>query len=396
MPLRKVTTQPGVNQQWTQTLNSSSWWATNLIRFRDGMIEKIGGWSKLFTAALAGKARSLHAFEDLTTANNLLIGTDGGPQVYVGGQLYNFLVSTYSGYLNSSNLHFTSTSTSVTVTDTNYNPTPGQTVYLGGITYGGGGVVYPGFVTVATAPTGTTWTFVNTYTSNASANGSAPNFVSSNGTTATTVNITNHGLHNGGTFQVNYPVVWAQNSGGAIPAGNYLISGATTNSFTILATTPGTAGDNGTETPDGVHNMTVQYTASFPTPSGFVDWYTDNFGGTGLFSYTSGGIYQYSPPIATGAANGVLSLIANAPTLNNGMLVAMPQAQIIAWGTEPNIGSPIQDPLFLRWCDAGVITTWTTASTNQAGSFRLSRGSIIVGGIQSAITTYIWTDTDPD
>ena len=96
------------------------------------------------------------------------------------------------------------------------------------------------------------------------------------------------------------------------------------------------------------------------------------------------------------SANGVLSLIANAPTLNNGMLVAMPQAQIIAWGTEPNIGSPIQDPLFLRWCDAGVITTWTTASTNQAGSFRLSRGSIIVGGIQSAITTYIWTDTDPD
>jgi hypothetical protein len=69
-------------------------------------------------------------------------------------------------------------------------------------------------------------------------------------------------------------------------------------------------------------------------------------------------------------------------------------AQIVAFGSETVIGSGVQDPLMLRWSDAGNINTWTATATKQAGSFRLSKGSAIVGAIQAPQTTLVWTDVD--
>ena len=83
--------------------------------------------------------------------------------------------------------------------------------------------------------------------------------------------------------------------------------------------------------------------------------------------------------------------IANAPVVNNGAFVAMPQRQIIAWGSS---FTGIIDPLLIRWCDINDFNTWVAQTTNQAGSFRLPSGAEIVGARQNPQQGLIWTDIE--
>jgi hypothetical protein len=82
-------------------------------------------------------------------------------------------------------------------------------------------------------------------------------------------------------------------------------------------------------------------------------------------------------------------VIPTAPTVNDGFFVAMPQRQIICWGSTDN---GIQDPLLVRWCDVNNPNQWNDLPTNFAGKFRLPRGSRIVGGIQGPQQGFLWTD----
>ena len=84
-------------------------------------------------------------------------------------------------------------------------------------------------------------------------------------------------------------------------------------------------------------------------------------------------IYQWTP----GASKA--TVITSAPPVNDGIFVAMPERQIIAWGSTQ---TGIQDPLLINWCDVGNYNQWIPLVTNQAGSFRIPKGSRIVGCIQ--------------
>ena len=46
MPLQKFLFKPGINKEGTAYSNEGGWFDSNLIRFRKGLPEKIGGWSK--------------------------------------------------------------------------------------------------------------------------------------------------------------------------------------------------------------------------------------------------------------------------------------------------------------------------------------------------------------
>jgi hypothetical protein len=81
--------------------------------------------------------------------------------------------------------------------------------------------------------------------------------------------------------------------------------------------------------------------------------------------------------------------IPEGPVCNAGFFVAMPQRQIVSYGCTFN---GIQDPLLIRWCDIGNFHQWNRSPINQAGSFRISRGSTIVGAMQVAQQGLIWTD----
>jgi hypothetical protein len=99
----------------------------------------------------------------------------------------------------------------------------------------------------------------------------------------------------------------------------------------------------------------------------------------------SGPIFQWDPT----SGNPFATVMTYAPPVNDGVFVAMPQRQIVAWGSTL---TGVQDPLLIRWCDVQNYNQWIAQSTNQAGSFRLSKGSRIVGCLQGPQQALVWTD----
>ncbi len=115
------------------------------------------------------------------------------------------------------------------------------------------------------------------------------------------------------------------------------------------------------------------------------DWTLDNWGSELISCPQNGAIYRWSA--IDGGANSII--VPNAPTNNEGTLVAMPQRQIIAYGSTFN---DIQDPLLVRWCDINDYDDWVANATNQAGSFRLATGSKIKFALQAMGQILLWTD----
>lgn len=115
------------------------------------------------------------------------------------------------------------------------------------------------------------------------------------------------------------------------------------------------------------------------------DWTMDNWSDDLIACPVGGSIYRWSPLGGIPQA----SLIPNSPSVNDGMFVAMPQRQIVAWASTFN---GIQDPLLIRWCDVNNYTSWVATVTNQAGSYRLAKGSKIISCIQGPQQGLIWTD----
>lgn len=96
-------------------------------------------------------------------------------------------------------------------------------------------------------------------------------------------------------------------------------------------------------------------------------------------------IYQWDPT----SGSPVATIVPNSPVMNEGVFVAMPQRQIIAYGSTFNSE---QDPLLVRWCDVNNFSSWIGTVTNQAGSYRIPKGSKIVGAIQGPQQGLLWTD----
>jgi hypothetical protein len=71
------------------------------------------------------------------------------------------------------------------------------------------------------------------------------------------------------------------------------------------------------------------------------------------------------------------------------MFVAMPQRQVVAWGST---FTGIVDPMLIRWSDVNDYDQWIGLITNQAGSYRLPKGSRIVQCIQGPQQGLVWTD----
>jgi len=121
------------------------------------------------------------------------------------------------------------------------------------------------------------------------------------------------------------------------------------------------------------------------TPINAIDWTLDNWGETLVACPLNGPIYAWNPNLG----DPVAQIISQAPVINEGIFVAMPQRQIIAWGST---FTGIVDPLLIRWCDVNDYDQWTALTTNQAGSYRIPKGSRIVQCIQGPQQGLIWTD----
>jgi hypothetical protein len=120
------------------------------------------------------------------------------------------------------------------------------------------------------------------------------------------------------------------------------------------------------------------------------EWAMDKWGQNLVAAPKGGTVYQWVPPVSGG---NIAVALAGAPSIVNGIVVATPQQQIIAWGAY-SVSLAAQDPLLIRWCDVADNTVWTATATNQAGSFRLSSGSEVKQVLWFGVSGLIWTDLD--
>ena len=140
-------------------------------------------------------------------------------------------------------------------------------------------------------------------------------------------------------------------------------------------------------TPVG-YNGTFFVTSATTTTVVFASATTGTFVSAGTIRYYVAAyspIFQWDP--LSGSAIAVV--IPEAPAVNDGIFVAMPQRQVVAWGSS---FTGIKDPLLVRWCDIENFQSWVGTVINQAGSYRIPKGSRIVGGIQGPQQGLLWTD----
>jgi hypothetical protein len=85
MPLQKLIFKPGINREGTDYSNTGGWFNSNLVRFRKGLPEKIGGWVKNTTNTFLSTARALHAWVNLESTRYLGLGTTWKYYIQSGG-----------------------------------------------------------------------------------------------------------------------------------------------------------------------------------------------------------------------------------------------------------------------------------------------------------------------
>ena len=247
----------------------------------------------------------------------------------------------------------------------------------------------------------------NLATSTVANGGAVPLFTTANGVNAISVTLNNHGYLVGDTF----PALVATSLGGVTIYGNYTVNSVTSaNVFVIAASTSATSSTSASMNGGQAHFLYHNGVGTYPPGVGYgiagygfygyggvvptqyrgvpinaIDWTLDNWGQILISNPLGGPIYSWDPTQGTAVAN----VIVAAPTVNQGMFVAMPQRQIIAWGSTFN---GITDPMLIRWCDVNNYDQWTATITNQAGSYRIPKGSRIIQGIQAGQQGLMWTD----
>ena len=85
MPYRKVALPAGINREGTQYSAEGNWYDCDLIRFRQGRPEKIGGWEKYSSNEFLGISRSMINWVSIDGANLMAVGSDKKLYVELGG-----------------------------------------------------------------------------------------------------------------------------------------------------------------------------------------------------------------------------------------------------------------------------------------------------------------------
>lgn len=417
----------GINETKTYALNEAGLSDCNLIRFvpdGDGALalQKLGGWNRFFPSSVGSTVRALWAWQDTNSVQYLALGAQADTaagdalSVIYGGTRQILTPTTFTQDVavavdttaGSSTAEITATASEINAYDTVYIKTQ---IAVGGLILFG---LYPaGFVdgldkfdVTAVDVLGNPVLATGTVT----AGGAVPDFSFTSGDAVITVTLAAHGFAVGDTFPILVPLTAA----GVTLSGNYtILEVPTVDTFTIRGNTSASAtttaflngglaryeyfvtpGPVPTGTGYGVggYGAGGYGVGTAPGPSALsaepisaVDWTLDNWGEILIACPVGGAIYAWSPT----SGQPVAPLLAGAPPVNDGVFVAMPQRQIVAWGSTE---TGVQDPLLIRWCDVNNYNSWIESVTNQAGSYRIPKGSKIVGCIQGPQQGLVWTD----
>ena len=416
---------PGVDQNKTPALNEAAISESQLVRFipdrtLGGLVQKLGGWGKYLSSSIGSTVRALWAWEDTNNNSYLAIGAEGLP---VGGG--NALLTVTSGAssditpqtsttepaVNASTDPTQTYPNAVVIVDAGNVPSNYDTVDIRTHISVGGIVLFGQYQCFNAASVSYTVYGSNAATTLVNNGGTVASFTTTVDSSDVLVNLPNHGLVVGDTFTI----LIATTVSTITLYGNYTVNSISTTNpldeFTISGSN--TANSVATVYENSGDAYFVYYKGSGPLPagSGFgvgpygaggfgtgippvagtgtpinaKDWSLDNWGQTLIANPLNGPIYQWTPNSGQTTA----TIIPEAPSVNAGSFVAMPQRQIIAYGST---FTGIVDPLFIRWCDVENYNSWISTPTNQAGYYRIPKGSRIVQAIQGPQQGLIWTD----
>lgn len=416
MPMVSVLLRPGVNTQRTLSLNEAGVSISQLIRYKDQIIQTYGGWSQFITTTIPSTVRDLHAWQDAASVKHLGVAATSNLMVVTLGSATDITpqtaVTNFSPNFTSSN-----GSNIIIVTDNNSSGLPSvfNTVFFN-TPVSISGILLNGAYDILTVTSSITYTIraTKTATSNVISSGILPIFNTSSGSGSVLVTLPNNGfVSRTGIF---YSFIAPTSVGGLTIQGPYQIQTIIdSTSFRINATT--TASGTAQATMNSSRVQLAYYVTLGPqsagsgfgaggfgsggfgtgtpltgtqgTPITTTDWTMDNWGSVLLACPKDGPIYSWSPDNGFATAQ----VISEAPFFNGGIFVSMPQQILVAWRScLPESGT--QDNLTVRWCDAEDFTNWTISNQTAAGSFKIPTGSLIVGGLQGPTQGILWTDID--
>jgi uncharacterized protein YdeI (BOF family) len=348
MALTKLVFQPGINRETTAYANEGGWWDGNLVRFRAGKPESIGGWTRYTRAQLLGTARSLLTW----------VALDGTIYTGVGTNLKYYVVR--GGNLNDiTPIRATTTAGAVT-----FAATDGSAVIT--VTDIDNGVFLNDFVTFSGA-------------------------VSLGGNITATILNAEHQVTrvvDADTYEITVSV--AANSsdsgdGGASVIGAYQINtGLDTSVY-------------GTGWGAGVWSRGAWNSGSPTTIPGsqLRVWSQDNYGEDLIICVQDGGIYYWDKSGGLTSRAVALEDLAGAqaaPTIAKTVIVSERDRHVIAFGCDPEATPGVQDPLTIRFSDQEDPAEWRTLPTTTAGELRIGTGSEILGAIQTKQQVVVFTD----
>jgi hypothetical protein len=347
MALVKTTFAPGIDKQTTTYGAEGRWVDSKNVRFRTGLPEKVGGWSKVVpTKKIAGVARASIAWVSLTGVRHLALGTDRKLYIYTEGQFYDVTPIRLEAALTNP-FAMTSGSPTVTVTHSSHGASVGDFVTFDSFSTAQGLDMNNEFE-ITSIVDGNNYTV--THTSNASGTASSQG---GSGNAKYQINV--------GTDRSAFGFGWGT---GAWNQPRQSIGGGAGWNRPGLTTT-------------------IALEATY--------WMFDTFGEDLLAIRNDDALYRWDLSGGTGTR---AVKVSQAPGKNRVLLVSSPDRHIFLMGTETTIGTPgSQDDLYLRFSSQENFTAWNPSSTNTAGSFRIQDGSKIVAAKRSRGSILVWTDT---
>ena len=359
MALSKIQFAPGIKKEGTALTARGGWFDANLMRFRKGFAEKIGGWTKDTSNTFLSTCRALHGWINLESTRYLGLGTTWKYYIESGGGFND--VTPIRATTSAGDVTFSASDgdATITVADTAHGAVKNDFVtFSGAVTLGGlitANVLNQEYQIATIVNT-------NSYT------------IEAKDTDGDTVTANSSDSGNGGSsvvgaYQINVGLdVYVEGSGwGASPWS------------------------------DGTWGSTSALSATNQLRL----WTHDNFGEDLVMNVRGGGNYYWDNTNGLTTRAVALSDLTNAnlaPTKGLQAIVSDIDRHVIILGADPlNTGGTARtgaiDPMFVCWCDQENITEWEPKSINTAGSVRLSAGSLVVGGIRARQEILIWTDT---
>ena len=356
MPLQKYLFNPGINKEGTDYTAEGGWFDGNLVRFRKGFPEKIGGWVKYLTESYNGTGRKLLGWVALDGTRLLGLGTRTKLYVQEGAD-FDDITPIRATSTNGVVFAATNGSSVITATDDAHGAAKGdfvtfsEAVSLGGVITA---AVLNQEYLIASVPS------VNTYTFTAKD-------TSGDTVTANSSDTGNGGSGVDGAYQIS-------------PGLDTYVDGT---GWGASAWGDGTFGSSSAI---GSNNQLRL-------------WSLDSFGEDLIACPRGGSIYYWDYTNASTRAIALADLSgANlAPTLGLQVLVSDVDRHVVVLGADP-INSTASgrtgaiDPLLVAFSDQENAAEWEPLSTNTAGSLRCSAGSQIIGGLRARQETLIWTD----